>query len=76
MLILCYLIVAASFFVHVDPTSIGEFSRLFSIEWSNPSSGNFEKYEEYICIVLVACLYCFSCVSKAQKLEKYEIWFG
>ncbi|XP_034678412.1 vacuolar cation/proton exchanger 5-like isoform X1 [Vitis riparia] len=25
MLILCYLIVAASFFVHVDPTSVGQF---------------------------------------------------
>ena len=24
MLIICYLIVAASFFVHIDPTSIGE----------------------------------------------------
>lgn len=26
MLVLCYIIVAASFFVHVDPHSVGEFS--------------------------------------------------
>ncbi|KAF8410908.1 hypothetical protein HHK36_003445 [Tetracentron sinense] len=39
MLILCYLIVAASFFVHVDPTSVGEFLMKISNQppfiWSN-----------------------------------------
>jgi hypothetical protein len=32
MLILCYLIVAASFFVHVDPNSSKYLSSLFSLE--------------------------------------------
>jgi hypothetical protein len=32
MLILCYLIVAASFFVHVDPNSSKYLSSLFSID--------------------------------------------
>lgn len=27
MLIFCYLIVAASFFVHVDPSTMGEFKK-------------------------------------------------
>lgn len=37
MLILCYLIVAASFYVHVDPQSIGEsfFSQLLQIAVSS-----------------------------------------
>lgn len=76
MLILCYLIVAASFFVHIDPTSLGESSRLFYVGWWNPSSSNVGKSEEYICIVSVTCLYCFSYISRAQKLDKYGIWFG
>jgi hypothetical protein len=56
MLILFYLIVAASFFVHIDPSSIGELSPLFSVEWS--SSSDFENQKNgfiyfFFCLLIL-----------------------
>ncbi|KAF8409807.1 hypothetical protein HHK36_005886 [Tetracentron sinense] len=62
MLILCYLIVAASFFVHVDPASIGEFL----IKISNPPPCRRSN-----CKLMIGCV--FVGISP-RKLVNEESW--